>query len=216
MVKRFHYFLMLCLYPLSVAWAQQQHRLTGQVIDENGDPLEGVTIITRGANALQSVSGSDGGVQLNVRSGDVVVFNMLGYVSQEIAWEGQTQLTVTLVTDHTDLEEVVVVGYGTQKKVNLTGSVSTIGGEELERRPIVSTSTALQGLAPGVTDTSQSGAPGGDGGQIRVRGVSSFGGSDSSPLILIDGVAGSIDMVDANLIESISVLKDAASAAIYG
>src|SRR5690606_9351205 len=91
-----------------------------------------------------------------------------------------------------------------------------IDSEQLERRPIVSTSTALQGLAPGVTVTSQTGSPGGDGGQIRIRGVNSFGGSDSSPLVLIDGIAGSIDMVNINLIESISVLKDAASAAIYG
>ncbi len=114
------------------------------------------------------------------------------------------------------MNEVVVVGYGTQKKGNLTGSVSVIGSSQIERRPNTSASNALQGLAPGVTVTSQTGSPGGDGGQIRIRGINSFGGSSSNPLVIIDGVAGSMDDVDVNLIESISVLKDAASSAIYG
>ena len=125
-------------------------------------------------------------------------------------------LNVKLEKDVAGLNTVVVVGYGTQKKGNLTGSVSVIGSEQMERRPNVSASNALQGLAPGVTVTSQTGAPGGDAGRIRIRGMNSFGGSSSNPLVIIDGVAGSIDDVDVNLIESISVLKDAASSAIYG
>jgi len=114
------------------------------------------------------------------------------------------------------IEEIVVVGYGTQKKANLTGSISVIDGDAFEGRPVVSTSAALQGLAPGVTVTNQSGAPGGDGGRISIRGINSFGGSDSNPLVMIDGMAGNLNDVQASNIESISVLKDAASAAIYG
>lgn len=114
------------------------------------------------------------------------------------------------------IEEVVVVGYGTQKKSIITGSVSVVKGSTAEGQPVLSAGNALQGLAPGVTVTTQTGAPGGDAGNIRIRGINSFGGSDSNPLIIIDGVAGNINDVDVNMIESISILKDAASAAIYG
>ncbi len=114
------------------------------------------------------------------------------------------------------IEEVVVVAYGTQRKSIVTGSISTIDSEEFEGRPVVSTSAALQGLAPGVTVTTQTGSPGGDGGRINIRGINSFGGSDANPLVIIDGVAGNLNDVEPSLIESISVLKDAASAAIYG
>jgi len=114
------------------------------------------------------------------------------------------------------IEEVVVVGYGTQKKSIITGSVSVVKGSSANGQPILSAGNALQGLAPGVTVTTQTGAPGGDAGNIRIRGINSFGGSDSNPLFIIDGVAGNINDIDVNMIESISVLKDAASAAIYG
>ena len=125
-------------------------------------------------------------------------------------------MDITLDSDNSLINEVVVVGYDTQKKVNLTGSVASISSETLANRPIVSSSTALQGVAPGVTVTTQSGAPGGDGGMIRVRGIGTFGGSSAAPLVLIDGVEGSLDAVDATQIDQISVLKDAASSAIYG
>lgn len=114
------------------------------------------------------------------------------------------------------IEEVVVVGYGTQKKSIITGSVSVVKGSSANGQPILSAGNALQGLVPGVTVTTQTGAPGGDAGNIRIRGINSFGGSDSNPLFIIDGVAGNINDIDVNMIESISVLKDAASAAIYG
>lgn len=113
------------------------------------------------------------------------------------------------------LDEVVVVGYGSQKKVNLTGSVSTISNKELQGRPITSMSTAIQGMMPGVTVTSSDGQPGADGASIRVRGQGTLNNAD--PYILVDGVEeGSINQLDPNDIESISVLKDAAAAAIYG
>ena len=114
------------------------------------------------------------------------------------------------------VDEVVVVGYGTEKKVNLTGSVSSVSTEEFTSRPITQLSTALQGIAPGVTVTTAGGAPGADTGNILIRGIGSFGGSDCSPLILIDGVEGDMNAVDASQIDQITVLKDAASASIYG
>ena len=121
-----------------------------------------------------------------------------------------------LAVDSRIVDEVVVVGYGTEKKVNLTGSVSSISTEEFNSRPITQLSTALQGIAPGVTVTTAGGAPGADTGNIQIRGIGSFGGSDCSPLILIDGVEGDMNSVDASQIDQITVLKDAASAAIYG
>lgn len=215
MKKQLQLIFLLCFLPIGILWAQQKN-ISGKVTNEDGNPLEGVTISIKGhLNALSQTS-STGEYQVEANTGDVLVFASMGYANTERTVTEQGTINVILTADLTNLDEVVVVGYGTQKKVNLTGAVSTINSEQLERRPIVSTSSALQGLAPGVTVTSQSGAPGGDKGQIRIRGVNSFGGSDSEPLVIIDGVAGSLDNVDANLIENISILKDAASAAIYG
>jgi TonB-dependent SusC/RagA subfamily outer membrane receptor len=200
---------------VGILWAQQKN-IRGKVTNEDGNPIEGVTIKIKGhLNALAQTS-ETGEYSIDANTGDVLLFASMGFANAERRISDQNMINVIMTADLTNLDEVVVVGYGTQKKVNLTGAVSTINSEQLERRPVVSTSTALQGLAPGVTVTSQSGAPGGDQGSIRIRGVNSFGGSDSEPLVIIDGVAGSLDNIDANLIESISVLKDAASASIYG
>lgn len=195
----------------------QLQPVSGKVEDSSGEPLPGVTIVQKGTTA-GTVSDLDGNFSLsNVPRSATLVFSFVGMQTQEVALSGRSVITIVMVEDAIGLDEVVAVGYGSQRKVNLTGSVSSIGSDRLERRPIVSTSATLQGVAPGVTVTTQTGSPGADGGQIRIRGINSFGGSDSSPLILIDGIAhASIDMIDANLIESISILKDAASAAIYG
>ncbi|SMG12083.1 SusC/RagA family TonB-linked outer membrane protein [Sphingobacterium psychroaquaticum] len=215
MKKQLHLIFLLCLLPMGILWAQQK-TISGKVTDQDGKPIEGVTISIKGQlNALTQTS-SSGEYRVQALPGNVLTFVNVGFTATERTIDNQQIINVTLMADLTNLDEVVVVGYGTQKKVNLTGAVSTINKEQLERRPVISTSAALQGLAPGVTVTSQSGAPGGDQGQIRIRGVNSFGGSDSEPLVMIDGVAGSLDNVDANLIENISILKDAASAAIYG
>lgn len=192
-----------------------QNRISGVVTDEKNEPVIGANVVVKGTNTA-AMTDVNGKFQLAAKEGDVLLVSFIGYISREVAITNQSNLTIILEEDTQSLEEVVVVGYGTQKKVNLTGAVSAIGGEQLERRPIISTSNALQGVAPGVTVTSQTGSPGADGGQIRIRGINSFGGSDSNPLVLIDGVPGLINQIDINLIESISVLKDAASAAIYG
>lgn len=201
----------------SAEMSQQRLNVTGKISDLRGDALPGVTIVIKGTNQ-GTVTDINGEYHLpDTPANSILVYSFVGMRTEEIEVNNRSVINVVLEEATIGLEEVVAVGYGSQKKVNLTGSISSIGSDRLERRPIVSTSATLQGIAPGVTVTTQTGAPGADGGQIRVRGVNSFGGSDSSPLILVDGVAyGSIDMIDANLIESISILKDAASASIYG
>lgn len=192
-----------------------QRKVSGVVTDDAGAAVAGASVHVKGTNTA-TFTDESGKFEIAVSEGSILEVKFVGYISQEVAVGNQTSLSIVLVGDLKSLSEVVVVGYGTQKKVNLTGSVSAIGSEQLERRPIISTANALQGVAPGVTVTSQTGSPGGDGGQIRIRGINSFGGSDSNPLVLIDGVPGVLNQIDINLIESISVLKDAASAAIYG
>lgn len=119
----------------------------------------------------------------------------IGYKETSVEVTTKTDYDIRLESDNAQIDEVIVVGYGTQKKVNVTGSVATIDSKAFDKRPIVSTSAALQGMAPGVTVTTQSGAPGDDGGAIRIRGINSFGGSSTSPLVLIDGIEGSLDSV---------------------
>src|SRR5690606_33021847 len=144
-----------------------------------------------------------------------LVFAFLGFETAELVGDTKQPMLVLLKESNESLEEVVVVGYGTQKKVNLTGSVSVLDGEDLAKRQVSSTSLALQGAAPGVTIRQQSGVPGGDGGSINIRGIGSIN-AGQNPLILVDNVEMSLDAVDPNNIESISVLKDAAASAIYG
>ncbi|WP_276480831.1 SusC/RagA family TonB-linked outer membrane protein [Paraflavitalea pollutisoli] len=207
---------LLCLLLLAVPAAAQSKRITGKITDEQNKPLEGVSVSLKRAGT-GAASNAAGEYALEVANGsDVLVFSIVGYVAKEVVIGNSPVINVSLQKDVAGLNEVVVVGYGTQKKANLTGAIAVIGSAQMERRPNTSTSNALQGLAAGVTVTSQTGSPGGDGGQIRIRGINSFGGSSSNPLVIIDGVAGSLDDVDVNLIESISVLKDAASSAIYG
>lgn len=216
MNKKLHFIFLLCLIPWGIVTAQQSKKVTGKISDTNGAALPGVTISLKSTSTPLTSSNQNGAYEVNAKEGDVLIFSLIGYTRVEKLVTAQSQLNVALTNDQNDLNEVVVVGYGTQRKGNMTGSVSVIESGQLERRPNLSTSAALQGLAPGVTVTQQTGSPGGDAGQIRIRGINSFGGSDSSPLVVIDGVAGSIDNIDYNLVENITVLKDAASAAIYG
>lgn len=193
--------------------------VTGKITNEKGEALEGVTVrlkqLQRGV-----VSDAAGNYRIRIAGGQpVLVFSMVGYAAQERPVRSGAVLNIVLQEQADDLSEVVVVGYGTQKKVNLTGSVSTVAGEDLAKRPVHRASMALQGMAPGVTVVQASGRPGGDQGTIRIRGMGSLetaGAAGSAPLVLVDGVQSNLDGVDQNDIASISVLKDAASAAIYG
>lgn len=207
---------LLLLIAVGLAAHAQTGTVSGKITDDKGQPLAGITV-TIDSTGQGVTTDAQGNYRISFNRANAGLYvTGVGYLARQISINGQSVIDISLSPDIANLGEVVVVGYGTQKKANVTGSVSQIGSEQLERRPNLSTSAALQGLAPGVTVTQQTGAPGGDAGQIRIRGINSFGGSNSAPLVIIDGVAGNIDDVDANLIESISVLKDAASAAIYG
>lgn len=189
--------------------------VTGVVVDASGVPLIGVNVLEKGTTN-GTITDFDGKFTLNVSSPNAkLVISYIGYVSQEVSAPKNGELKVVLKEDTETLEEVVVVGYGTQKKANLSGSVSSVDSEQLQNRPIQNVSSGLQGLMPGVTITETNGAPGMDSGNIRVRGTGTL--NSASPYILIDGVESeAMGDLDPNDIASISVLKDAASAAIYG
>ncbi len=190
--------------------------VTGKVTDEVNTPLPGVNVLVKGTTT-GTTTNSDGLYTLTVPDeNSILVFSFIGYTTQEVALGNQNEVNVTLQPDIKSLQEVVVVGYGTQKKVNLTGSVSSVSSTDLENRPITQASQVLAGLASGVTVSQGSGRPGNDGASITIRGIGTFSAAGTSPLVLVDGLASSMNEVDPNNIKSISVLKDAASASIYG
>lgn len=195
--------------------AQQSKKITGTIVDESGIPVIGANIVVKGTTN-GTVTDADGKFVLdNIPEGAIVVVSYIGYLDQEMPVSGRSVLNINLKEDTQKLDEVVVVGYGVQKKANLTGSVSTVKyGQELENRPITDPSQALSGKVTGVWVSQNSGAPGSDGATIRVRGYGTLNNTD--PLVLIDGVEGRMAELAPNDIASITVLKDAASAAIYG
>ncbi|MDR1864320.1 MAG: TonB-dependent receptor [Bacteroidales bacterium] len=194
----------------------QQIQVTGTVTDEEGAPLPGVNIVVKGTST-GVISDAGGNYMIRVDSENAeLVYSFVGYITQEIVVADQRQINLTLEEESKQLEEVVVVGYGTQKKINLTGAIASVTGEVLATRPVGAVGTGLQGLLPGVTIVSASGQPGSPGVSILVRGVNTIN-SSTGPLILIDGVSGGdLNLVNPDDIESVSVLKDAASSAIYG
>ena len=189
-------------------------QVSGTVTDKDGLPLIGVGVTLQGTTT-GAVTDENGSYTLTVPSTDTVLeFSYLGYSSYSTSVGRRSVINVTLSEDVQYLDEVVVVGYGTQKKVNLTGSVSMVTSDEMASRPISNVTSGLQGLLPGVTVVNPTGQPGSSNTTIRVRGVGTIG--NSNPLILIDGVEGDLQSVNPDDIESVSVLKDAASSAIYG
>lgn len=208
----------LCLLFYGANSYAQTATVRGSITDSKGEPLIGVNVIVKGTQQ-GTISDIDGKYTLSVPSANATLeFSYIGYKSQDIAVNGRTTINVTLVEDTQALDELIVVGYGTQKKVNLTGSVQNVSSEDLVKRNVANTSIALQGMVPGVSVVTSSGRPGFDGAGIKIRGTGSIN-STSSPLVLIDGViadTNGLNFIDMNSIESISVLKDAASASIYG
>lgn len=186
----------------------------GTITDQNGDPVIGATIQLKGNSSVGTVSDLDGHFTLDVPAGAELVVSYIGYTTQTIKTNGQRDLRVNMKEDNKNLSEVVVVGYGTQKKANLTGAVASVSVNDMEGRPITNSSTLLQGTASGVYALQKSGQPGADGAVVNIRGVGTL--NNSAPLVIIDGFPGSVDDVDASEIASISVLKDAASSSIYG
>lgn len=189
--------------------------IRGKITNENGEPLNGVSVFIKGEPLKGVISAAGGMYQLEMSDNDkVIVFSFIGMETLEIVVSKKTEVNVTMKIKVSLQEEIVVVGYGTQKKVNLTGAVQNIGIKDLATRPLTNASSALQGKVAGVYVMQNSGQPGRDNGNILIRGIGTF--NDNSPLVLIDGIAGSINDVSPMDIESISVLKDAASSSIYG
>ena len=205
-MKSIFNFLILLVIP----WAafSQDHTISGSVIDENGDGLPGATVIIKGTT-IGTVTDINGDFYLEAFSDTIIIISFSGYERQEIPINGQTIINVQLTPDIETLKEVVVVGYGSQEKINITGSVATIKQEALTTIPVANTSNLIAGKVPGVMTRQNSGLPGGENTQIRIRGFS------EAPLVLVDGVQMDFSRVDQNDIASISVLKDA-SAAVYG
>ena len=194
--------------------SQQKKTITGTIVDPSGMPVIGANVMVKGTTN-GTITDMDGKFSLEVPKESMLVVSYIGYANQEIKVSNQTNLSIALKEDAEALDELVVVGYGTQKKINLTGSIGTIKTDEtLKARPVTNVQELLAGSVPGMSVSKGSGAAG-SGASINIRGTSTIG-SSSGVLVLIDGVPGNIYTLNPNDIESISVLKDAASAAIYG
>lgn len=192
-----------------------QETVTGRVTDSNGDALPGATIVEKGTTN-GTVTDADGKYQLIVQQGAVLVVSFVGYESQEISVNDRAVIDITLSSSIANLEEVVVVGYGTQKKLNVTGAMASVTRDDLIKAPVASLTNALSGRLPGVIATQRSGEPGQDEADIFIRGVGTPG--DPSPLYVIDGIErtrADFSQLDPNEIESVNIVKDAA-AAIFG
>ncbi len=192
-----------------------KRKISGVVVDEKGEPVIGANVSEKGTTN-GTITDVDGQFSLEVGDNSNLLVSYIGYNGQDLSIKGREIFNITLKEDSQALDEVVVVGYGTQKKVNLTGAVSTVGSEALESRPVMTASQALQGVVPGLQITQNSGSMDKTA-SINIRGIATIGeGSDGSPLILIDGMEGDLNAINPQDIENISVLKDAAASSIYG
>jgi TonB-linked SusC/RagA family outer membrane protein len=219
--KQIKYFLMLC-FVITCSYAHAQQVVSGTVKDEKtGELLPGVNVVLKGTST-GTISDGDGKYLLEVSSSDaILIFSFVGYAKTEVPVAGRSSIDILLASDVSTLDEVVVVGYGTQKKSVVSGSISSVKASDLESMPINRIEQALQGRTSGLTIAANSGQPG-EGATVRLRGITSFnrdGGGNNQPLWVVDGVIidnGGIGYLNQSDIESIEVLKDAASQAIYG
>ncbi len=222
--KRMRYLVCLfCLLLIQTSWAVNGAAsilelkipidVTGIVTDTEGEPLIGVNVLIEGTDIGTSTDYEGRFTLYNVSTDAILVFSYIGYQTQSFAVDGQTDISIVLEGDSQLLDEVVVVGYGTQKKVNLTGAVGTAGSEVFENRAITSLGQGLLGVVPGLNIDYNSGNPN-EGADFNIRGFESISGGE--PLILVDGIPMNVERINPNDIESVSVLKDASSAAIYG
>ncbi|WP_055443932.1 SusC/RagA family TonB-linked outer membrane protein [Lacinutrix himadriensis] len=208
--------LFALLFMCISAFAQEKVTITGVVVDaEDNMPLPSVNVIIVGTSTGTSTD-FDGNYQIQVKKGEILQFSYIGYISQNVTIDGQSTIDISLAADANNLDEVVVVGYGTRKKSHLTGSISSIGGEDVAAVQATRVDEALAGKLPGVLIQNQDGSPGAAP-KIQIRAASSISGN-SNPLIVVDGypISGGLETVNPNDIESLEILKDAASAAIYG
>ncbi len=184
-----------------------QNGISGKVVDEEANPLEAVTVMVKGTKTF-AITVSDGSYFIPAKKGDILEFSLLGMKTKTVTVSGNGPVNVTLETDRTMLEDVVVVGYGTQKRQSITGAISKVNGEALAKAPAQNLTNMMGGVVPGVVSYQASGVPGGDASSLLVRG--------SGAKVIVDGVNRSMEDIDPNEIESISVLKDASAAAVYG
>ena len=213
-IKSFAVSLTLMLACLTAAFAQNQREVSGKVLDAAKQPLVGVAVLVDGTSN-GTMTSENGTFSLTVPAGNVTLeVSSLGYTTKKVSVPAaQSSITVILEEDNMMLDETVVVGYGTQKKVNLTGAISVVGDKELKDRSSHNLVTMLQGSVPGLNITTQSGNPGSTG-KLNIRGFTSI--NEANPIVMIDGALGDLEDVNPNDAESISVIKDAAAAAVYG
>lgn len=203
----------MCLALMSFTLAAQV-TVTGTVLETTGDPVIGATVREKGTNN-GTTTDIDGNFSMKVASNKATLtVSYVGFETQEVALAGKTKVSITLKTNDELLDEVVVVGYGTQKKVTMTGAVSNVGAKEILKSPVANLGNALQGKLPGVQTVQYSGLPGADDPIIRVRGVGSL--NSAEPLVLVDGVERSFTQIDPNEVADISILKDASATAVFG
>jgi len=214
-IQFFRLFALLMCFCTSLWASAQTSNVTGTVIDENGDPMIGATVSVKDVPNLATATDIDGKFTLSIPTSDAsLVVTFVGYKPYTQKVEGGGSYTVKMQPDENILDEVVVVGYGVQKKISMTGSVSAVGSKDLMKAPMQNVSNMLTGKASGLTSIQRTGQPGSDGASLYIRGgVSGF--TNAAPLVLVDGIERNMNLVNPNDIESVSVLKDAA-AAIYG
>lgn len=195
---------------------QQVKKITGVVMDETELPIIGANVIQKGVPGNGTITDINGQFTMEAPAGASLLVSYIGYRQQEVKVGKQSRLSIRLIENTQNLDEVVVVGYGTQKKVNLTGAVAVVKGEEMTKRPVTNATSMLQAQIPGLMVVNGSGQSGNNKISLRIRGQGTYSDAGSDPLVLINGVPGELANIDPNAIESISVLKDAASAAVYG
>lgn len=204
--------LLITMMPLNLN-AQASKNVSATIVDETGEPMIGVNVVIKGAENKGTVTDLDGVFVLNASSSDVLMISFIGYKTEEIK-VSNLKKKIRLQPDTEMLDEVVVVGYGTQRRATMTGAVAEVKATEVIKSPVANMAQALTGRAPGLTTVQASGEPGADGVTLRIRGVGTLNNAD--PLVLVDGVERSFTQLDPNEIESISILKDAASTAVFG
>lgn len=209
-----HLFLLLTLLSFSLT-ALAQQKVTGKVKDSSGEPVIGASVVVKGNNTMGTITDFDGNFMLDVPAKSVLVISYIGYVTQEIPTAGKNSLEIVLKEDTKTLDEVVVIGYGTQRKGDVTSSVASVKADNFVKGAVKDVGQLIQGKVAGLAITNPNGDPTGST-QIRLRGTNTIGGANTAPLVLIDGIPGELGTVAPEDVESVDVLKDGSAAAIYG
>ena len=205
---------LLAVCCLSAARAQQTQGISGLILDIEGRPMVGVTVVVKDTTR-GTTSGFDGHYEMDgLTPGATIVFSFLGYQTEEVVYQGQTVQNIVMRQASTEMEDVVVVGYGTQKKESVTGALSGVKPQVLERTATVSLSNSIGGAMPGIITRQSTSEPGNDSAAIFIRGMGTW--QNRNPLILVDGVERDMNLINVAEIESVTVLKDASATAVYG